>query len=93
MGMKPETGYHFKPSTRSDIVALANRHDMDSICTFHPGHTQPFQAKDILAIGIEKLGQTNLIKNYLACTSETEASLDPGASDVDEEDTFHGEIV
>ena len=81
MGMNPASGYHFKPSTRNDIIALANRHNMDDIFTFHPGRTQPFQAKDTFAIGIEKLGQTNLIKDFLARTSET-----AGPTEEDEED-------
>jgi len=87
MGMTPLTGYHFKPSTRNDIITLTDRHDTDDIFIFHPGRTQSFQAKDVLAIGIEKLGQTSLIKDFLA---RTEGPLNPGATDV--EDTFDDEM-
>jgi len=83
MGMTPLTGYHFRPSIRNDIIALADRHDRDSIFTFHPGRTQSFQAKDAFAIGVEKLGQTSLIKDYLARTSETEIPPDQGIDDED----------
>ena len=86
MGITSPTGYHFRPSTKSDITTLADRHDMDDIFIFHPGRTQFFQAKDVLAIGIEKLGQTTLIKDFLARTSGTEGSLTPGITDT--EDTF-----
>lgn len=55
---------------------------MDDIFTFHPGRTQSFQAKDILAVGIEKLGQTSKIKDFLARTSE--ASPDSEPTDEDE---------
>ena len=92
MGMTPSTGYHFKPSTKDDIVALADRHNMDNIFTFHPGRTQPFQAKDVFAVGVEKLGQTSLIKNFLARTSDTEANLDPGATEEEEEDISDTEM-
>jgi hypothetical protein len=92
MGMTPATGYHFKPSIKSDIIALAGRHDMDDIFTFHPGRTQSFQAKDVFAVGIEKLGQTSLIKDFLIRTGGMEGSLDPGTTDGDEEDTFDGEM-
>jgi len=85
MGMTPASGYHFKPSTRNDIIALASRHDMDNIFTFHPGRTQSFQTKDVFAIGLEKLGQTSLIKDFLARTSEAGASLDQGLADEDGE--------
>lgn len=81
MGMTPVSGYHFKPSTRSDIIALASRHNMDNVFTFHPGRTQSFQAKDVFAIGIEKLGQTNQINDFLARTSE--APPDTGLTDMD----------
>ena len=90
MGMTPPTGYHFKPSTKNDIIALANRHDMDDIFTFHPGCTQSFQAKDVFAVGLEKLGQTSLIKDFLACTGETGASLDLKEADENEENISDG---
>ena len=82
MGMTPASGYHLKPSIRNDIITLAHRHNMDNIFTFHPGRTQPFQAKDILAAGIEKLGQKGQIKSFLARTSE--ASQDPEPTSGDE---------
>lgn len=85
MGMTPVSGYHFKPSTVGDIITLADRHNMDDIFTFHPGRTQSFQARDVLAFGIEKLGQTSLIKDFLARTSGTETFLDPKQTDTDEE--------
>ena len=84
MGMTPTSGYHFKPTVRNDIITLSNHHDMDNIFTFHPGRTQPFQVKDIFGIGIEKLGQTSLIKDFLACTSE--ASPDSELTGMGEED-------
>ena len=87
MGMTPLSGYHFRPSIRNDIIALADRHDRDSIFTFHPGRTQSFQAKDAFAIGVEKLGQTSLIKDYLARTSETGTTFNQGIDDEDEEIT------
>ena len=90
MGMSPVSGYHFKPNIKNDIIALASRHNIDDIFTFHPGRIQSFQAKDTFAIGIEKLGQTSLIKDFLAHTGETGASLDLGLTDVDEEDVFGG---
>jgi hypothetical protein len=90
MGMTPLSGYHFKPSTRSDIIALANRHNMDDIFTFHPGRTQSFQAKDVFARGIERLGQTNLIRDFLARTSGTGASLGLGPTDEEGEDNEDG---
>ena len=85
MGITPVSGYHFKPSVRNDIIALANRHNMDDIFTFHPGHTQSFQVKDVLAIGIEKLGQTNLITDFLTRTGEMGTSLHSDLTDGDEE--------
>ena len=85
MGMTPLTGYHFKPNIKNDIIALANRHDLDDIFTFHPGRTQSFKIKDTFAAGLEKLGQTSLIKDFLARTSETNVSLDQGIDDEDEE--------
>jgi hypothetical protein len=66
MGMKSASGYHFKPAVRNDIIALADRHNMDNIFTFHPGRTQSFQVKDVFAAGIEKLGQASQIKDFLA---------------------------
>ena len=90
MGMKPVSGYHFKPNIRNDIIALANRHDIDDIFTFHPGRTQSFQAKDVFAMGIEKLEQTRLIKDFLARTGETKASQDSGQIDVDGEGISDG---
>ena len=93
MGMVPVSGYHFKPSTKGDIITLANRHDMDNIFTFHPGRTQSFQAKDVFAIGIEKLGQTSLIKDFLTRTSETGGILGSGTVDIDEEDVSDGGMV
>ena len=90
MGMKPLSGYHFKPSTRNDIIALSNRHNMDDIFTFHPGRTQSFQANDILAIGIEKLGQTSYIKDFLERTSE--ASFNTEQADLDEEEVSDDEM-
>lgn len=92
MGMTPVSGYHFKPSIKNDIITLANRHDMDNIFTFHPGRTQSFQAKDAFAIGIEKLGQTNLIRDFLARTSEEGPSVDQGPAEEDEEAIFDGEM-
>jgi len=80
MGITSLTGYHFRPSTRNDIITLADRHNTDDIFTFHPGRTQSFQVKDVLAIGIEKLGQTSLIKDFLA---RTEGPLDPEVVDVE----------
>lgn len=82
MGMTPVSGYHIKPTVRNDIIALANHHKMDNIFTFHPGRTQSFQARDIFAAGVEKLGQTSQIKDFLAWTSE--ASLDTEMGIVDE---------
>ena len=92
MGITPPSGYHFKPNIRSDIIALANHHDMDDIFTFHPGRTQSFKAKDTLAVGLEKLGQTSLIKDFLTQTSEMDESLDQGIDDEDEEVTNDEEI-
>lgn len=91
MGMTPASGYHFKPTIRNDIIALANRHDMDDIFTFHPGRTQPFQAKDVFGLGNEKLGQTNLIKDFLARTIRSEDSVNPRQVDEDE-DVGGGEV-
>jgi hypothetical protein len=90
MGMTPPSGYHFKPNVKNDIIALANRHNLDSIFTFHPGRTQSFQAKDVFAAGMEKLGQTSQIKDFLARTSE--ASLDPELTDMDEGDMVDVEM-
>ena len=85
MGMTPVSGYHFKPPTGNDIITLANRHDMDNIFTFHSGRTQSFQAKDVFALGIEKLGQTSLIKDFLIRTSETGGMASADDEDIDEE--------
>ena len=79
------TGYHHKPSKVGDILALASRHDQDNIFTFHPGRTQPFKAKDIFQIGMEKLRNGEQIKKSLAFNGVD-------AEDDDRENALDGEL-
>jgi len=69
-GISSTAGYHHKPSKVEDIIILAARHEQDDIFTFHPGRTQPFQAKDTFGIGMEKLRSTNQLKKSLALLSD-----------------------
>ena len=57
---------------------------MDNIFTFYPGRTQFFQAKDMFAIGLEKLGQTNHIRDFIARTSGVPLKRDPAGTDEEE---------
>jgi len=79
IGISASTGYHHKPSKVGDILALAARYELDDIFTFHPGRTQPFKAKDVFQIGMEKLRSGGQIRKSLA--------LD----DVDVEDDDHSD--
>ena len=66
IGISASTGYHHKPSKARDICALTSHHDQDDIFTFHPGRMQPFKAKDIFQIGMEKLRNCEQIRKSLA---------------------------
>jgi hypothetical protein len=81
VGISTTTGYHHKPSKVEDLILLTARHKQDDIFTFHPGRTQPFQAKDIFDIGMEKLRSTDQIKRSLAHLSATGDGLDTGPDD------------
>ena len=90
LGISTTAGYHHKPSKVEDFILLAARHEQDDIFTFHPGHTQPFQAKDIFELGMEKLRSTDQIQKSLAQLSDTGGSLDVGPDNV--EDSLEGEL-
>ena len=90
LGISSTTGYHHKPSKVEDIILLAARHEQDDIFTFHPGRTQPFQAKDIFELGMEKLRSTDQIKKSLAQLSNAVDGSDTGPDNV--EGTLVGEL-
>ena len=85
IGIASTTGYHHKPSKTEVIILLTGRHEEDDIFTFHPGRTQPFQAKDVFGIGVEKLRSTDQLKRSLALLCDTGDILeaDPQANDGD----------
>ena len=88
IGISASTSYHHKPSKIADIRALAARHEQDNIFTFHPGRTQPFKAKDVFQIGMEKLRSGDQIRKSLASDD-----IDIGDDDrPDGEDTLDGEL-
>lgn len=62
---------------------LAARHERDDIFTFHPGRTQPFKAKDVFQIGMEKLRSGEQIRK----------SLSSDGLNVDDDDDFDGDDV
>lgn len=66
IGISASTGYHHKASKVGDILTLTARYQHDDIFTFHPGRTQPFKAKDIFQIGMDKLRNGEQIKKSLA---------------------------
>ena len=76
IGISSPAGYHHKPSKVENIIMLAARHEQDDIFTFHPGRTQPFQAKDTFGIGMEKLRSTNQLGKSLALLSNPTDELD-----------------
>ena len=88
IGISATTGYHHKPNKVGDILALAARHKQDDIFTFHPGRTQPFKAKDIFQIGMEKLRSGEQIGKSLSLDSVDVE--DDG--DSDEADALDGEL-
>jgi hypothetical protein len=90
IGISSAAGYHHKPSKVEDIIILAARHEQDDIFAFHPGRTQPFQAKDIFGVGMEKLRSTDQLKRSLALLSDTGDSL--VASPDDRENILGGEL-
>jgi hypothetical protein len=83
IGISASTGYHHKPSKVGDILTLAARHEQDDIFTFHPGRTQPFKAKDVFQIGMEKLRNGEQIRKCL---------VSDGA-DVEEDEDSNGEDI
>ena len=85
IGISASTGYHHKPSKAGDIRALTSRHDRDDIFTFHPGRTQPFKAKDVFQIGMEKLRNGEQIRKSLALDG---IDIEEGGG----EDTLNGEL-
>jgi len=81
IGISSAAGYHHEPSKVGDLILLAARQKQDDIFTFHPGRTQPFQTKDILEIGMEKLRSTDQIKKCLVQLTDTGDGLDTGPDD------------
>lgn len=88
IGISASTGYHHKPSKVGDILALAARHEQDDIFTFHPGRTQPFKAKDVFQIGMEKLRNGEQIRKCLVLDGVDVEGDDHSTG----EDTLDGEL-
>lgn len=90
IGISSTSGYHHEPKKVEDLILLAAHHKQEDIFTFHPGRTQPFKAKDIFSVGMQKLRDTDQIKRSLAQLLDTGDDLDIGPGSGNE--SLQGEL-